>query len=1377
MLRDDKNSRIRYNFLVFFTLNTGGSLMRNFHDFQSLTPQDQHIVMVLAIHYCNISIDQIFLGLKFIYQESEANLPSKEKIQARCDSLESKGFLTRVRYANVYACVPDLICPLLTAAQKQPLWLAFTDKLVNLKVKIGSAYDEDFIFWLMLIGMFFDNPALVKRGAMLYSQKRHRTIATRFADCVLSPSFPADKLVLLPEEIQQFFIITALRLTIRNAGELTFPFLSRYDPSQEQDPLLIELNICLRLLNGDFKAAGQLLETVRSKNQRCVLTAVWLFCQGNFSEAEAALAPVLTPTGGIKKCGYVFSLFVGMVLGLSYLKSTDKPRDELLEKRWNNVEDDHYDAAFLCEQMVRLCRNLAGENIGLRHLDPREYKHYMPITRLFYGMMLSWVSPEKFAEYKETSRSYWENLGRGPFTWLGFQACELGLSSGEAQSAGQAQKWVSWAPLFRQSESWDRALNRLSMLLIDSAPESAADHRLVWDLGLWRSTFIRAEMRIQKRVASGAWSSGQAMDVYRIRTRFPECVTPQDEILLLNHDHSIDLAYHINPRDQRFMRGLVGHPYVFLKENGRTVHIEVVEQPPEFGIDELDSGFQIRCPQVPDGRNTLFRPVTPDRYALTIFSDQHLDVINTLSQPDLVFPEASKARLVACVSGLSKIATVQTTLLEQAEDIAALAADPAIHVIMLPSGSGYRLDMMVQPVPGGAFYKAGKGFPQIMGTLEGARVLAKRDLAAEQATAAQLIDASALLTERNDESGEWPLFSDLECLEVLDQLYPVRELFILEWPKGKSLQIVERATLKQLNLKIKRRIDWFEVDGAVQLSEDVALHMDQLLQNLPWKGRFFRLEGDRYVAVTDELRRQIEDLKQFVSVKTGTAQVSPHALSLLEDLTQHAGHVEGDTEFEALMTRMAEARDFVPELPAGLDANLREYQITGYNWLTRMAMWDAGACLADDMGLGKTLQTLAVLLDRSADGPALVVVPASVMLNWVREMHRFTPGLIPVLLTGKERRNDVAKLKPGDVAICSYAVMQIDQAILSKTVWHTLVLDEAQAIKNTGTKRAKAVMALKSRFRIAMSGTPIENNLGELWNLFHFLIPGYLGSAESFREKFIIPIEQYKNKASRASLNRLIKPFILRRKKSDVLTELPPKTEIVKWVEMSDTEMAFYESLRKKALENLETTSGNPGQKQLRILAEITRLRQACCNSRLIVPESRIDSSKLADMLELVQELKAGGHKALIFSQFVQHLSLVKETLDAHTITYQYLDGSVPIKERQERVDAFQLGKFDVFLISLKAGGLGLNLTAADYVLMLDPWWNPAVETQAADRAHRMGQERPVTIYRLIAKGTIEEKIVALHEQKRALADDLLDGTDISGKMTVEELLALIKDA
>jgi SNF2 family DNA or RNA helicase len=397
-------------------------------------------------------------------------------------------------------------------------------------------------------------------------------------------------------------------------------------------------------------------------------------------------------------------------------------------------------------------------------------------------------------------------------------------------------------------------------------------------------------------------------------------------------------------------------------------------------------------------------------------------------------------------------------------------------------------------------------------------------------------------------------------------------------------------------------------------------------------------------------------------------------------------------------------------------------------------------------------------------------------MNWEQEAARFAPTLKLHTLSGTEREKTIKGMGKRDLLVTSYTLLQQEVKLLETTRWQTIVLDEAQSIKNAATKRSKAAMRLDAKFRLITTGTPIENHLGELWNLFAFINPGLLGTYKQFNSRYGIPIEKHHDRAARLQLKKLIRPFMLRRIKSQVLDELPPRTEITLRVEMKDSEMEFYEAIRQQAIENIEGSAQKTGR-HLQILAEIMRLRRACCNPRLIDENTDISSTKLRVFAEVIEELLGSRHKALVFSQFTGHLALIREYLDNQGIVYKYLDGTTPARERQRQVESFQAGEGDLFLISLKAGGLGLNLTAADYVIHMDPWWNPAVEDQAADRAHRIGQKRPVTVYRLVTANTIEEKIVRLHQEKRDLANSLLEGSDVSARISAAELLELIRSS
>jgi superfamily II DNA or RNA helicase len=454
-----------------------------------------------------------------------------------------------------------------------------------------------------------------------------------------------------------------------------------------------------------------------------------------------------------------------------------------------------------------------------------------------------------------------------------------------------------------------------------------------------------------------------------------------------------------------------------------------------------------------------------------------------------------------------------------------------------------------------------------------------------------------------------------------------------------------------------------------------------------------------------------------------------------------------------------------PAQPAGLQAKLRDYQRKGVTWLQFLRETGFGGILADDMGLGKTVQSLAnILTEQQAgrlDRPVLVVAPTSLMHNWRSEAKRFAPGLRVLTLHGSERRGRFQWIPDSDLVLTTYPLLSRDITWLEKSQWHQVILDEAQAIKNPRTRAARAARRLKTRHRLCLTGTPVENHLGELWSQFDFLMPGLLGSESQFKAQFRQPIEKMGSEERRAVLARRIRPFFLRRTKAEVAPELPPKTEIVKTVPLVGSQHRLYQSMRAEMHERIRSAlkAQGPDRGRIVILDALLRLRQICCDPRLVEGGARSgspDSAKMQLLMDLVPEMVIEGRRILLFSQFVRMLELIEVELDRRNIPFVKLTGQT--RDRPKVIEAFQRGEVPVFLISLRAGGVGLNLTAADTVIHYDPWWNPAVEDQATDRAHRIGQDRKVFVYRLLTENTIEERVQRLQASKRDLIEGLLGG-------------------
>jgi SNF2 family DNA or RNA helicase len=471
------------------------------------------------------------------------------------------------------------------------------------------------------------------------------------------------------------------------------------------------------------------------------------------------------------------------------------------------------------------------------------------------------------------------------------------------------------------------------------------------------------------------------------------------------------------------------------------------------------------------------------------------------------------------------------------------------------------------------------------------------------------------------------------------------------------------------------------------------------------------------------------------------------------------------------------------EPPPSLRAELRPYQREGVAWLQHLREHDAGGVLADDMGLGKTLQTITHVLTEKDHGrldrPAMIVTLTSLVGNWARELERFAPTLTVAIHHGDKRHARRDKLADHDVIITTYPMVARDCEDLSTLPLHLVVLDEAHSIKNSGSQASEAVRQLDARHRVCLTGTPIENHLGELWSLFDFINPGLLGSKDEFTLQFRGPIEERGDKVRLEALRDRVKPFILRRTKDAVAPELPPKTQLVRAVELTGAQRELYESIRVAAHGEVRQHIRKRGLAgaTIAILDALLKLRQVCCDPRLVSVGAAREiegSAKLEVLLEMLTQQLADGRRILIFSQFARMLALISEALLARGIRHVTLTGGTP--DRQKPIDAFQQGRADVFLISLKAGGAGLNLVGADTVIHYDPWWNPAAQAQATDRAHRIGQTKPVFVHDLIAAGSVEERMLSLQRHKRMLASAILDrGAAATGALSerdIDDLLA-----
>ncbi|MDX2505829.1 MAG: DEAD/DEAH box helicase [Gammaproteobacteria bacterium] len=962
--------------------------------------------------------------------------------------------------------------------------------------------------------------------------------------------------------------------------------------------------------------------------------------------------------------------------------------------------------------------------------------------------------------------------------------------------------WTPLIDLIRPLEKWQKVLSSLQAISQPPGASRSSDmvavsektSRMTWRIQFYGNDCV-LHPKEQVMGKTGKWSAGRSVSLERLHeeSNSIDYLTDQDRQMCLRIESEVEyqrygryLKTYYSASGAGLLKAAIGHPLLFLHdEPGQS--IELCQAEIVLEIQSKKEQFSLKITPYPgQDADYMVTRISARQAQFIELTPQHRKILEIVTKKGITLPLQAKQQLLDTIRAIAPLMTVHSDIAGNTGNDAVdqVKANPHPQIHIQPCEEGLLFECYVQPFAHddanqGPLFRPGHGRAIILSEINAKSLQASRDLKLEKQQAQKVLDQCPLLDEHSD--GYWPLTETEDALETLLQLQtldqdPENNISIM-WPQGKKLKLNQQHQLSQMQVTLKKKKDWFELDGQLTLDDGQIIAMQDLfdlLQASP--GRFMQLKTGEFLALTDELKSRLSNL-QFAR---GKNQLHALTAPLVDELTDGMS-VKSGKHWKTLLERAEQARQYEPELPSTLQAELRDYQMDGFKWLSRLAQWGAGACLADDMGLGKTLQALAFILTRAAQGPTLVIAPTSVCFNWIDEIRRFTPTLKVKHFGFGDRQKMLDEAEAMDVIICSYGLLQAQSEKLTQVLWHTIIADEAQAFKNTHTKRSRAMMSLQGDYIMILTGTPIENHLGEFWNLFRFINPGLLGSLEGFNKQFAAVIENNPGKdvAKEASqrLKNLIQPFILRRMKTDVLTELPSRTEITLHIVLSAEETALYEALRRKAVETLAEIEDRPGQKRMKILAEIMRLRRACCHPKLVMPEVDISSSKLQAFAEIIEELLENRHKALVFSQFVGHLDIIREFLDQKNIHYQYLDGSTPQKKRKIAIDAFQSGAGDLFLISLKAGGSGLNLTAADYVIHMDPWWNPAVEDQASDRAHRMGQTRPVTIYRLVTLNTIENKIVQLHQQKRELANNLLEGSEMSGKMSADDMYNLIKDA
>lgn len=675
----------------------------------------------------------------------------------------------------------------------------------------------------------------------------------------------------------------------------------------------------------------------------------------------------------------------------------------------------------------------------------------------------------------------------------------------------------------------------------------------------------------------------------------------------------------------------------------------------------------------------------------------------------------------------------------------------------------------------------------------GLRRIWPRRRSAEERARARLIDAGFSAADGD----RWSLAGDVEWAHFVHAEIPrlAAEGWRVEFADGFVFRVVEPAGEWDANL-IESENRWFDLDLGITIEGERVALLPILVRALRERDArvagsaapfYARLPSGAYAVLPAErVTRLIATLAELFDPDPLTAEgrlpLDSAQIGALDALLHEPGlSWLGASRARALIERLDAAPAGAVAVPAAFHGTLRAYQHAGVGWLQALGDYGFGALLADDMGLGKTVQLLAhVSIERARgrlNAPVLIVAPTSVVPNWRAEIARFTPELRQLSLTGADRGGRFSEIDGADIVLTTYALLQRDAERLLAREWSLAVLDEAQAVKNPRTKGAQVARRIRARQRIALTGTPIENNLDELWSLFAFAVPALLGDRAAFGRRFRTPIEKHGDEKRRDSLAARVRPFLLRRTKEAVEADLPPKSEIVQRVELAGAQRDLYETIRLALHDRVRAELRRRGAERSRIvvLDALLKLRQVCCDPRLVkLPAARgvTGSAKLEALLDMLPDLLADGRRILLFSQFTSMLDLIEAELRLRRIDFAELRGAT--RNRERPVARFQAGDVQLFLISLKAGGTGLNLTAADTVIHYDPWWNPAVERQATDRSHRIGQNRPVFVYKLVTVGTVEERILEMQARKASLAEALFEGAARTalGAEAIEELFS-----
>ncbi|MBQ0031079.1 MAG: DEAD/DEAH box helicase [Bacteroidales bacterium] len=945
-----------------------------------------------------------------------------------------------------------------------------------------------------------------------------------------------------------------------------------------------------------------------------------------------------------------------------------------------------------------------------------------------------------------------------------------------AEAKDRYRELFGGAPLIstlKKRASWEMAFQEIENRL---AKQENKEKRIAYYLDKYDLKAI-----IEQTKEDNEWKDGQVLSLPALRKGDYEIMNPTDEMIansIPENDGYTNAANVIVPLLSETDRLYFGSYYDETKAQIRVTHEKpILSFKGKGAAIEIDSNVGI-------DKNGHIRKHTlvcekDGEYTLITTNPFQRDVIQKfLSIKGL--PSTAVISLKKAIESLNGIIDVVDGELEALMQ-PSIYSKGILAIRITPREHEYNVSVLASAMENGnARFAPAEGEQLVYDEVENITHCINRDLKLEHEN--YILVKNFLEQELHcefDTYTETNICMDESLLKFIAYIYDNQDKFFIEWPEGKPLRFKGDIKPSDIQINIKSDVEWFCLDGNVKtkrLSLSLSAFIRACCSSTSING-FVKISDDEYVRMSEELIRHIAALDAFPSHKRQVKTIPKFQIGALASMIKGL-KVNEDGSYTRFMEKTREAYSITPSVPKGLKVKLRDYQEEGFRWMCRLSEWGAGACLADDMGLGKTVQAIAFLLHKSADGPSLVVAPKSVLPNWMHEIARFAPELKCVNINNeKNKAKYIEAAGANDIILCTYGLLGTQGGNLSNKEWNVVCLDEAHQIKNRNTHASRISMELKSKSKVILTGTPLQNNLGELWNLFQFINPGLLGTWNMFKDSFITPSLDDEHKAI---LKEMTTPFILRRTKQDVLTELPEKIIQEYLVELTENERTVYEEMRRRAeikFKSHKTKAERAEAKQLHInfFTELMHLREAACSLRLVYNEWTKRSSKIDALLEILDRvMTCPDNNVVVFSQFTSFLELIKPELKRRNLAFLYLDGQTPIHKREKSIEDFQEGRCRLFLSSLKAGGVGINLTRANYVIILDPWWNPAIESQAMDRAHRLGQKRVVTVIKLISAQTIEEKILKFHEQKQLLTEDILEGTSESGKLTYEDIMDMV---